>query len=617
MLEKNLSVLLEEYSDLYYKILLKKEELEKSELIIEKDNYNIILENRKVHSVYNPQKEASRWVESIQIKEEINSIFIIGLGLGYYLDELILKFKDKKIIIVEPSLEAFYSMLKIRDITKLLKSPDIVFLVNLDTNSIRSLYDSFIQNNKIKNSFFTELPIYKTIYASYIDEVYNELKKIMLLLKGNVVTNALTAHKWVYNNFRNLKYLAQDLNINIIKDDFKKKPAILVSAGPSLAKHIETLKKLENKALIVAVGTAAAILDKHNVKAHMFMAIDGNKEETTIFKKIQDQSPVLVYAHMLHYQTLELYKGKRLNFLESRNNPFFNLMESMDMEYKDLLCGGTVANIALSLLSYLDCEPIVLVGQDLAFTDKKNHAEGTPHEGNDLSKEDIAKKGLIKTEDIYGKEIYTDELFETYRNWFEDFRSIIDPTRKIYNCTEGGVSIKGIENRKLKDIIDEFFNADINFESILKSKIMIEENNIFSEKDIKNKLEKKFIQYENELKKLNKLSKKRIEMLKELIDKSIVDGKFYQKNLDRALDITEKIEKIEVFDEFIRPVGKQFVDFISNSTANIMQQKESMKEKKKELLNGLLKQYVFYDESIGNAFKGLKNIDIKQYKQVD
>lgn len=617
MLEKNLSVLLEEYSDLYYKILLKKEELEKSELIIEKDNYNIILENRKVHSVYNPQKEASRWVESIQIKEEINSIFIIGLGLGYYLDELILKFKDKKIIIVEPSLEAFYSMLKIRDITKLLKSPDIVFLVNLDTNSIRSLYDSFIQNNKIKNSFFTELPIYKTIYASYIDEVYNELKKIMLLLKGNVVTNALTAHKWVYNNFRNLKYLAQDLNINIIKDDFKKKPAILVSAGPSLAKHIETLKKLENKALIVAVGTAAAILDKHNVKAHMFMAIDGNKEETTIFKKIQDQSPVLVYAHMLHYQTLELYKGKRLNFLESRNNPFFNLMESMDMEYKDLLCGGTVANIALSLLSYLDCEPIVLVGQDLAFTDKKNHAEGTPHEGNDLSKEDIAKKGLIKTEDIYGKEIYTDELFETYRNWFEDFRSIIDPSRKIYNCTEGGVSIKGIENRKLKDIIDEFFNADINFESILKSKIMIEENNIFSEKDIKNKLEKKFIQYENELKKLNKLSKKRIEMLKELIDKSIVDGKFYQKNLDRALDITEKIEKIEVFDEFIRPVGKQFVDFISNSTANIMQQKESMKEKKKELLNGLLKQYVFYDESIGNAFKGLKNIDIKQYKQVD
>lgn len=617
MLEKNLSVLLEEYSDLYYKILLKKEELEKSELIIEKDNYNIILENRKVHSVYNPQKEASRWVESIQIKEEINSIFIIGLGLGYYLDELILKFKDKKIIIVEPSLEAFYSMLKIRDITKLLKSPDIVFLVNLDTNSIRSLYDSFIQNNKIKNSFFTELPIYKTIYASYIDDVYNELKKIMLLLKGNVVTNALTAHKWVYNNFRNLKYLAQDLNINIIKDDFKKKPAILVSAGPSLAKHIETLKKLENKALIVAVGTAAAILDKHNVKAHMFMAIDGNKEETTIFKKIQDQSPVLVYAHMLHYQTLELYKGKRLNFLESRNNPFFNLMESMDMEYKDLLCGGTVANIALSLLSYLDCEPIVLVGQDLAFTDKKNHAEGTPHEGNDLSKEDIAKKGLIKTEDIYGKEIYTDELFETYRNWFEDFRSIIDPSRKIYNCTEGGVSIKGIENRKLKDIIDEFFNADINFESILKSKIMIEENNIFSEKDIKNKLEKKFIQYENELKKLNKLSKKRIEMLKELIDKSIVDGKFYQKNLDRALDITEKIEKIEVFDEFIRPVGKQFVDFISNSTANIMQQKESMKEKKKELLNGLLKQYVFYDESIGNAFKGLKNIDIKQYKQVD
>jgi len=232
MIQKNLQHLKQHYADLYNILeVYQREELFKLEKI--NDKYNLSFQNKYIHSRYNPEKEAIRWVEGLDIKEENDCIFIIGLGLGYYLDCLVKKYPDKKIIIIEPSMEIFIHCLSIKDVTDHLQNENIVFLIEKDPNTIRTLFDHYLQNNKFKKVFYTELPVYRKIYQAYIKELYDELKKVLLMLEGNLATEICFSKRWLYNIIRNLKHISHHNNIACLENSFEDIPVVIVSAGPS------------------------------------------------------------------------------------------------------------------------------------------------------------------------------------------------------------------------------------------------------------------------------------------------------------------------------------------------------------------------------------------------
>ena len=79
-----------------------------------------------LHSRYHAREDARKWVQSIENEIiEVKHILIIGVGLGYYLEELLTICKHKDIFILEPSTEIFIEWLKTRNVTNVLSNSQI------------------------------------------------------------------------------------------------------------------------------------------------------------------------------------------------------------------------------------------------------------------------------------------------------------------------------------------------------------------------------------------------------------------------------------------------------------------------------------------------------------
>ena len=131
----------------------------------------------------------------------------------------------------------------------------------------------------------------------------------------------------------------------------------------------------------------------------------------------------------------------------------------------DIQSGGSVATSAFDLLLNLGCSPIILVGQDLAYTGREIHAGGTYHNAGwltmtsrflnlDTINQNVVRKRKIKRVEAYGGEgtVVADYVFDLYRGWFED--SALKVNLPVINATEGGARIRNTVERSLQGLVD-------------------------------------------------------------------------------------------------------------------------------------------------------------------
>jgi hypothetical protein len=79
----------------------------------------------------------------------------------------------------------------------------------------------------------------------------------------------------VFRNFiENSRFLSSSYYGNPLKGVFRNVPAVVCGAGPSLEESIATLKTLENKALLIAGGSAITALSYHGIMPHFGVAVD-------------------------------------------------------------------------------------------------------------------------------------------------------------------------------------------------------------------------------------------------------------------------------------------------------------------------------------------------------
>lgn len=585
MKEKNLSSLKIHYTDLYEILLLHNNtQLYKLEKINE--FYNLSFENKYIHSKHNPVNEAIRWVDGINVEDE-DTISIIGLGLGYYIEPILKKYPSKKIIIIEPSEEIFLHFLSIKDVTTYIENKNIVFIVGKDSNTVRSLFDYYIQSNKIKKIIYTELPVYKKLFINYIEEIYIELKKILSLLQSNISTEISFSRLWLYNTLTNLKHVKTHNNIKCFEDSMEDIPVVIASAGPSLEKNMHLLREVYDKALIIAVGTAASILDSHGIEPHIIMGIDGHPTESKIFKALRNYNPLFIYAHMIHYESIQVYPGDKMWISLQGEKKLECFFEKIGYECPSIVSGGSIAHTALSFAHWLKCSPIILIGQDLAYTDGKLYASGSAHQ-----QDNVTRANYIEEEDIHGNKVFTKRTLLTFKHWFEDYVKIKLGDTKIYNCTEGGLNINGIPNVSFSEIINLYCNEDYR----IKDKIC---RALANNSDVSNTLyEGKFNEYKEQLDVCMKLSKDRLEIIIEILDKELYKEESFDGKIREVLLITDEIEEIEFYNIFIENTGKLYIDAITRSINQQLENEDDIHSKRAIITNGLLTQYSFVNDNL-------------------
>ncbi len=425
----------------------------------------------RIHSAYDPVREAERAVASFNTGRA-TAILVCGLGLGYHLAALRSRFPDHAIIALE-------------------KDPEVVRLArefcpsNLEgahlvvaPGGIPPLLEGFDIDAFRGKAVYFHRPSYM-LDRDFYDSMVADIDRYFSSKLSDLLTRFEFEERWIANIFANLPRSFDAGRVADLFGKFSGIPGIIVSAGPSLRKNASTLGRLRGRALIVSVDTALKVLLRHGVEPHIVMTIDAQKHSIKHFLGERPGGTVLL-ADMVSYPRIaDIYPGKTIFSTTAKfyNGPDGGVLReptpAMDWVERhieppgDIQSGGSVATSAFDLMLNLGCSPIVLVGQDLAYTGREIHSTGTHHNGEWLTRttrflnlesinQRVIRKRKIKYVEAYGGEgtVISDYVFDLYRSWFEDSaRKVAVP---VINAGGDGARIAGTIERPLESLIDEF-----------------------------------------------------------------------------------------------------------------------------------------------------------------
>ncbi|AUS85398.1 hypothetical protein LBYS11_03220 [Lysinibacillus sp. YS11] len=511
--------------------------------IVSKTGINTVEVNGYLlHSKYDPIKEADRIVEK-EFKENFVHI-LFGNGLGYISNALKAKLKDKgELLIVEPFKEFLGS-----------KNEDILFIEQREdiNNKINYLLHDNRRDIKVICS-----PNYDKIAPEAYKELLKNIKDIQSLNIIEENTLRLASENWQENYIKNLLYASQDASISELYRAYNC-PVIIASGGPSLTKQLPLLKKIKNSVILIASGSTINSLLKENIEPDYIVTIDGSEANYKHFNQITSHKASLLYSLSSNYKIQHEYKGKRYAFLPLVNNQVEKrIKEELNLTLPHIAGGGSVSTFAFTIAMYITTGPIALIGQDLAYTENLTHANNNK---NQKSVDDsyFKKRNAFQVEGYFDDLVMTDYVFYSMKNSFEQIHKKIKHSASIFNCTEGGVKIKGFKQISFKNFADNY----------------VEANDIFkvnSEKSTsKERLNSLFMMLNDEIKKY--------EQLESLCSEAIITLKKDKNKLIFSNNTLKKLDKIDnKSKEILNDVLMN--DIIKPITMDVMR---SFKEKENE-----------------------------------
>ena len=420
----------------------------------------------QLDSLYDSEAFVDVWYRGQKIKVGYKSkAFMYGLGNGMYARKMLQELpEDGVLCIYEPTIANIGFLFRNFDYRDILTDKRLVLLVeeclNIKLNACFIDYLSYVDISvMIIQHYLNYNRLYADNYRYYMNELQIAVRAVMST--QNVVDRY--GRNYFQNSVENLSYLYRSKSLHELSKRLPKGlPAIIAAAGPSLDKNVDELKNAKNKALIIAVDSSLRVLLKHGIIPDLVVSIDGVKMPAH-FDYPGTQSVPLICLMNTNYNIVKKHHGMTF-FTHDLNAYLQKFFETHDLLMPIVGSGGSVANTAMSIAQTMELNPIILVGQDLAYTDNKTHSLDSVRGswGTDASKLDG-----IMTEGYDGNPIWSSTEFELYRLWIEE-EILTKPGLRVINATEGGAKIRGAEQMTLREAIEAECSESYDMEQIVK-----------------------------------------------------------------------------------------------------------------------------------------------------
>lgn len=479
---KNMEVLKATDINLYNRIKAVKKDEEY--LIIKEDaskQYNLVSFEKQLvfYDIDNTMSEVALRLNNLNIKNTRLAVFL-GLGLGYelmYFIEAMSKEQNTEfLLVVEKDIKIFIKALEASDLRAILKNYRIKFLVGEDIDNLFVVFREYLsEQNKylyLKTVNYIDLPIALKLDKEYYLEVIKKFREAGVFhvnYYGNDPNDSLIG---LVNILKNINEIIYNPGINLLYEKFKGKPAIIASTGPSLNKNKHLLKGLEDKALIVAPDASLKVLLELGVKPHIVTALertDGILPLIQGFTKEQVKDVYFAACPVIDKKVYEAYKGPRI--ITYRNFQHFNWI-NIDRGILDIKLSS--GNMAFKIAEALGCDPIILIGQDLAFgEDGKTHAEGSmltlDEEKQKERQQQFIQRGTLYVKGNTKNEVLTSTVWYKFLKSYE--LDVANYKGRCINATEGGAYIEGTEVMAFRDAIAAYVAYEINPLDTIKEKL--------------------------------------------------------------------------------------------------------------------------------------------------
>jgi hypothetical protein len=418
-----------------------------------------------LHSRYDPAAEAERLVQGVDVADRL-VFHVFGFGLGYHVDALRARASGEAIVCVyEPDLLVLRTALACRDLTALLESRRVMFFTSPDKADLFTRLTPHTAMASV-GTVALDHPPSRQLHPEFHQQFQTWVDEFASFGRTSLNTLVLNGRRTAENVARNLGWYAASPSMSRLRDRHKGKPAIVVSAGPSLRKNKHLLKAASERAVIVAVQTTLQPLLEMGVEPHFVTSLDYHEICTRFFEHLPPTLRTELVAEPKATSAIfSMYPGP-VSILG--NDYAEGMLSEMKLDQARLPGGATVAHLAYYLAEHLGCDPIVFVGQDLGFSDGLCYAPGTSYDDvwrPELSRfctvemkqwEQVARERFIlrRIPDVEGRPMYTEERLFTYLQQFE--RDFASSKARIIDATEGGAAKRGATPMKLADVLETY-----------------------------------------------------------------------------------------------------------------------------------------------------------------
>ncbi|ELM7168199.1 motility associated factor glycosyltransferase family protein [Campylobacter coli] len=423
------------------------------------ENLNIFDKTHNVFMYENLEEEINFFYQSILEKTpRYPFICIYGIGNALLIKNLAKHYKH--LFVFESEIELFILALSTIDLSEELCSGKI-YLVDIEEERVDiQLLILFDMKDMFEYLSLYEMFVNNVYYKKFYEDIWHRAdelcEKNIEVIVRNLISNLNIGFECYSHLLQNIPSMLESIPFQRILNERKNKfeNAIVVSAGPSLAKQLSLLKAYQDKAVIFCADGALSMLEKEGIIPDYVTNLDCRDLAMKFFQNKENKTSLNVLSCATHLSLVHFLDNKSVVL---RDDPLYQRFNLNDFGYIDT--GTHVSHFSYTLALALGFKNIIMIGQDLAFDEKGNsHSKGFDFGEKFSGEENIDK---LKVTAYAGKgEVLTHITWNDYRIKLEYLFACNDQKAKFYNATEGGARINFTEELSFKECCEKLLTKE-------------------------------------------------------------------------------------------------------------------------------------------------------------
>lgn len=415
------------------------------------------------NSAADPYGEAEQWAESIAYKD-VRISFIYGCGFGY---PLLSYGKRKKpyteTFVFERSPELFCAMLRCVDVRPLLLDPQVHFIVG-DLQQMKRQWSVFLTGDFLyrcasMSATFTHLAHRneKRVYLELHETLWNLIGLLTASL-GNTVHDTLAG---LYNTLDNTGAVLAAPDLSALRGAYEGKPAIIIANGPSLDRNIDLLREAAGRALLLATPSSFSACRSRGIVPD---AVCLTERSPGVYRLLFDGERIgpetlLVGLTVIDPRIPGSFAAPWLPVFRNGELSAKWVRDTVAADHVGMHGGLSSTHLAFELALLLGADPVIFVGQDLAFgRDRTTHSQHSVYAEERMAElvRRLQAEPALLVRGVGGAPVATTKLWLDFKTWFEHQISRYAGKRVFINATEGGARIEGTREMSLRAALDGY-----------------------------------------------------------------------------------------------------------------------------------------------------------------
>lgn len=374
----------------------------KTEFLTAKNNSRTCrINGMLMHSAYNPELEAKKFVDSIQpLTFKPQYVLLIEPALSYIVPDLKKKYAGAKICAVRflKDFSQFDS-----DISKV-----FYFSAEKKESLEKELSDYFGEDGILYTTFIQWTPSAK-IFETETAEVWDTVKKCINFSQSILNTKAFFAKRWIKNSFNFIKNIKKAAVIQKGTSDI-----VICASGVSLKDSIEPLKSIRSSVFLIAVSSALTVLLKNGIKPDLVVSTDGGFWAKMHLKALgrEKDIPLALSAESNVFQ--KTFRETAIIPLHYPDGTGSVLLKKNGIPCMEAERNGTVSGTAEKLALSITDGNVYFLGLDLKAGTGLQHSEP-----NELEAMNSTTDSKISTKETrLSKARFSSASLDVYEKWF-------------------------------------------------------------------------------------------------------------------------------------------------------------------------------------------------------